>query len=52
MAHGRKRAEALQALQKMVQPAKSIGLSAPGLTNAKNDRIGIMPGRLGLEDFD
>ena len=47
-------AEALQALQKkMVQPAKSIGLSAPGLANAKNDRIGIMPGRLeGLEDFD
>jgi len=47
-------ATALQALQKkLLQPVKSIGLSAPGLANEKNDRIAIMPGRLeGLENFD
>jgi glucokinase len=33
-------------------PPNSVGLSAPGLASANNDRIAVMPGRLeGLENF-
>ncbi len=43
----------VQALQENHEPSEiPVGLSAPGLAGAKNDRIVLMPGRLaGLEQF-